>query len=172
MKQGLVFAMAALLLTGCATKLSHTALVPQRAPLKPEHVFYVAVPEPGRDEERVYEASSIQTAQAFTQAISAHAKTKMGRQPETLEKAINSASAEACDFLILPTIRMWEDNPTEWNGEPDDLKIEVETVDLKTKETVSRVLLSSKSKWATFGDKPEEMLPEIAAPFAKTLFGQ
>ena len=66
MKQALPLLTGALLLTGCATKHSHMTLVPQAAPLNAEDVVYVAVPEPGRDEQRVYEASSIQTAQAFT----------------------------------------------------------------------------------------------------------
>lgn len=171
MKQALgIF--ATLLLTGCEATHSQMDLVSKPAPLNIQSTVYVAVPEPGRDEERVYEASGFQTAQAFTKAIGELGKVKMGRAVENLDAAIASARADNCNYVLIPRIQIWEDNPTEWNGEPDDLQIDAELVTVDTKETISRVLLTGKSPWASVkADKPEAMLAGMAAPYARKLFG-
>ncbi|MDB6058052.1 MAG: hypothetical protein JWO95_1896, partial [Verrucomicrobiales bacterium] len=160
------------LVCGCKTKQTITRLKMPAAPLAIGKPMYVSVPEAkGKDEERTYEPSDFQTATAVTGAFRNHGPVTMGREPETKDKALASAAAANCVLLIKPTIRMWEDNPTEWSGEPDDLEIELEIFDVASKDSLARANLKGKSKWATFGDHPEDMLPGFFEPFAAELFG-
>jgi hypothetical protein len=134
--------------------------------------MYVSIPEAkGRDEERTYEASDFQTGAACAAAFKKYGAVTLGHEPEPLDKAFASAEAARCSYMVKPSIRMWEDNPTEWNGEPDDLEIELEVFEVGSKESLSRVSLKGKSKVATFGDKPEDMLPGFFDEYAAELFG-
>ena len=158
-------------LSGCKTKQSIDRLGPKKATLIPASRIYVAIPEkPGRDEERVYEASHFRTAEACAKAFRQYGKVKLGRHPETWQEALTSARNEGCNYLVKPEIRVWEDNPTEWTGERDELEVDVEIIKTATGETVSRDLLKGRSRWMTLGDKPERMLEGFFEPLAAELF--
>lgn len=158
--------------SGCSTKQTITRITRPASPLSPGKPMYVSIPEAkGRDEERTYDPSDFQTATACAGAFRKYGPVTMGRQPERLETAMASAKASQCFYLVKPTIRMWEDNPTEWNGEPDDLEIEIEIFAVANSESLARANLKGKSKWATFGDHPEDMLPGFIEPYAAELFG-
>jgi hypothetical protein len=159
-------------LCGCSTKQTITHIKTPLTPLSIGKTIYVSVPETkGRDEDRTYEASDFQTATACAGAFRKYGAITMGKQPETETIAIASAQAAGAFYLVKPTIRMWEDNPTEWSGEPDDLEIEIEVFEVSKKESLARANLKGKSKWATFGDHPEDMLPGYIEPYAAELFG-
>ena len=160
------------LLCGCHTKETITRLKMPAAPLPVGKPMYVSIPEAkGRDEERTYEPSDFQTGTAVAAAFGKYGTVTLGRAPEVQEQALASAEAAKCFYLVKPTIRMWEDNPTEWSGEPDDLEIELEVFQVASKESLSRVNLKGKSKWATFGDHPEDMLPGFFDEYTAELFG-
>ena len=168
---GFVF-VAMLSLCGCSTKQTITRIKVPSMPLVVGKPIYVSIPESkGRDEERTYEPSDIQTATACAGAFRKYGTITMGRQPESQDSAIASAVTAGAFYLVKPTIRMWEDNPTEWSGEPDDLEIEIEVFEVSSKESLARANLKGKSKWATFGDHPEDMLPGYIDPYAAELFG-
>ncbi|MGV3774682.1 MAG: DUF4823 domain-containing protein [Verrucomicrobiales bacterium] len=141
--------------------------------LKRGSLIYVAVPEQlGRDGERAYRGSDFQTAAACAEAFNNYSEVVLGRTPENLEAAMQSAQAANCAYLVKPEIRIWEDNPTEWTGERDDLEIDVETFEVSTRKTVARAILKGKSRIMTFGDKPEGMLNGFFEPHAAKLFGE
>lgn len=172
LKQALLGLLFVTMLCGCKTKQAITKLKMPATPLAVGKPMYVSVPEAkGKDEERTYEPSDFQTATAVAGAFKKYGAVTMGREPETQAKALSSAAASSCVLLVKPTIRMWEDNPTEWSGEPDDLEIELEIFDVASKESLARANLKGKSKWATFGDHPEDMFPGFFEPFAAELFG-
>jgi hypothetical protein len=159
-------------LVGCQTQRTAITLNPIQAVLRNGSSLYVAVPErEGRDDERAYTGSNYQTAEACATAFRPHAQVVLGREPENLEKALASARNGKCDYLVKPEIRIWEDNSTEWNGERDQLEVDMETFETATGKSISRVLLKGKSRLMTFGDKPERMLIGFFDPYAAELFG-
>lgn len=159
-------------LVGCQTQQSSIQLNSITTVLKNGSSLYVAVPErPGRDSERAYEGSNYQTAEACATSFRQHAQVRLGREPENLEKALASARNGKCDYLVKPEIRIWEDNPTEWNAERDQLEVDVETFETATGKAISRVVLKGKSRLMTFGDKPERMLTGFFDSHAAELFG-
>ena len=172
-KQGFLGLVLVTAMCGCKTKQAVTKFKMPAAPLAIGKPIYVSVPETkGKDEERTYQGSDTQTATAVAGAFKNYGTVTFGREPEAQEKALGSAAAAQCVYLVKPTIRIWEDNPTEWNGEPDELEVELEVFDVAGKESLARASLKGKSKLATvLGDKPEDMLPGFFEPFAAELFG-
>lgn len=133
---------------------------------------YIAVPEkPGHDDERAYPGSEFQTAEACARAFKEYSEVVMGRESQDMQKALDSARAEKCQYMAKPEIRAWEDNPTEWNGERDVMEIDLETFDVETGRPLSRVYLKGRSRWMTFGDKPERMLNGFFDTHVAGLFG-
>ncbi|MDB6037387.1 MAG: hypothetical protein JWM99_1228 [Verrucomicrobiales bacterium] len=165
-------ALALALLCACQTQQTITQSDTSQTVLKQGSLVYVAVPEkPGRDDERSYEGSDYQTAEACAKAFKQYAEVTLGRESQNLENALASARARKCDYMVKPEIRIWEDNPTEWNGERDRLEVDVETFETATGKTISRVVLKGKSRLMTFGDRPERMLIGFFEPHAAKLFG-
>jgi len=79
----------AAMLCGCANIQTTTRFSAPGAALKSGSAVYVSVPEhPGRDEERSYPRSSVQTAEACATAFKPYAQVTLGREPENLQQAL------------------------------------------------------------------------------------
>jgi hypothetical protein len=171
MRKAVIALLLVIIACSCKTQQAINNLGPTTT-LAKDSSLYIAVPKhPGRDSERSYEGSNFQTAEACMNAFRPYEKVRLGREPQNLEEALTSARSFAADYLVKPEIRVWEDNPTEWNGEPDVLDVDIEVFDVKSGKSVSRSLLKGKSRWMSLGDKPERMLIGYFEPYAAQLFG-
>jgi hypothetical protein len=167
-----VFLLITGILSGCQTKQTVTKFEKSEIHLNRPSTVYVAIPEhPGRDSERTYPGSDFQTAEACAQAFGKFAQVKLGRRAENVKQSLSAARDEKCDYVIKPEIRVWEDNPTEWTGERDELEIDLEIIDAASGNTISRSALKGKSRWLSGGDKPERMLIGFFEPYVAELFG-
>lgn len=73
-------------------------------------------------------------------------------------------------YYVVPEILHWEDRNTEWSGIPDRVEIKLVVYDTLRSELAS-VVVSGKSKWATFGgDHPEDLLPEPLRQYVESLY--
>jgi hypothetical protein len=141
--------------------------------LPPAPSFFVAIPSDGQYGARTYAGSGRTVTQAIVLAISPHTR-EVGTAAEFASLAENLAAARSSgrDFLVQPTIVNWEDRATEWSGKPDRVSIRLELYDVSSGKNIDTVMISGKSKWATFGgDHPEELLQEPLESYAKRILG-
>ena len=128
---------------------------------------YVAVPADGVDDHGTYQGSGIKVAGAIQNAFAQKLQTVFGGAGhESLDTALVSARNRGAGYLFYPTILQWENNPTEWTYERDHLQIKIELLDVSSGGTIHSTIFSGKSKLMTFGDVPEDMLPEPLAKYA------
>lgn len=141
-------------------------------PRLPGRSVYVAVPENGRFDKTVYEASGNQTADAIVAAIRPRVERVVrASSPEPAEDAVKKAKADGLAYVVYPTILHWEDRSTEWSSKPDRIEIRLEVVDVSSGAVVTSDSFTGKSKWATFGgDHPQDLLVAPLNDFMATLF--
>ncbi len=126
----LILATYVLWMAGCATS-SKVQPMGGVAPamLPPEEAVCVAVPADGSFESRVYTGSGRIVATRIEQALQASGtRSTMLGSAET-DPAM-SCRSRGGRFLVLPTIRHWEDRASGWSGLPDRIEIEVILEDL------------------------------------------
>ena len=135
-------------------------------------VAYVALPEPGRLETRVYADSGRQTQAAIAAAIGPRvAKAELGTSPEDQDTAVISARNRGATRAIVAKIERWEDRATEWSGKPDRIVIDIRIVDVGTGQVLDAAEVSGTSRWATFGgDHPQDLLPRAIGDYVNALF--
>lgn len=159
-------------LTGCADthnikRLDASAVVLDRA-----GSAYVSVPVDGRYGQTIYPNSGRMTAFEVTRAFSPHlVKTTQGKGFQTRDKALETARAGGYRYLIQPEILHWEDRATEWSGLPDQIKVEIDVIDVASGEVLDSAVIEGKSKWATLGgDQPQDLLESPLTDYARSLF--
>ena len=130
---------------------------------------YVAVPADGVDDHGAYQGSGLKVAVAIQAAFAQKIQTVLtGGEHQSLDASLATARSKAIGYLFYPTIVQWEDNPTEWTGEPDRIQIKIELLDVSSGNAIYSTMFTGKSKWMTFGNVPEEMLPELLAKYANS----
>ena len=109
---------------------------------------------------------------AIVVALSQHVRdVQAAVEVASLAENLAAARTGSRNLLVQPTIVHWEDRATEWSGKPDRMKVRLELYDVSSGENLDTVMISGKSKWATFGgDHPQELLPEPLRTYANTLF--
>jgi hypothetical protein len=133
---------------------------------------YVAVPENGRLQDKLYEKSGGQTADAIVVAIRQHEQNVVrGTAPESVADALAHARAGNLACVVYPTILHWEDRATEWSTMPDRIEIQLDILDAATGATLDSDTLTGTSKfWTWGGDHPQDLLAEPLTGYMTTLF--
>lgn len=169
-----LFALTLVLTTACADSSSFVRSDPAvQVRLEAEQRVYVALPDDGKFEDRVYASSGKATAEAIFDAfLRGTQRVRIGGQVEDREGALASAEEGGDDFIAFTTILHWEDRATEWSGRPDRMSIRIEILDAKTGERVDSAVLEGKSGLATFGgDHPQDLLDSPVNAFVSSLYG-
>jgi hypothetical protein len=161
----------AVLSTGCSSayKYGYPDMGDER--LDPSKGVLISTPKDGYYAGEVCVNSSGRTARTIEVAFSEfadHVDTVSNCQGIDCLSFVDSARY---GYYINPKILHWEERATEWSGKSDQIKIQIIIYNTITKEEVARGWFSGKSKWATLGgDHPQDLLPEPASHFVRSLY--
>jgi hypothetical protein len=162
MRQFVTVLLTALAVASCSSKYRVDSLEKPITELAKQAGFYVTLPADGRYEDRIFEQSGANVAQAAATALLRHSQNvEMGTVPgEDLASALAHARQEGLNYVFQPTILHWEDRATEWSGITDKITLKFSVVDTSTEQTVSSTETRASSKWGTLGgDHPQDLVP-------------
>jgi hypothetical protein len=176
-KGGMMLRISLLLITllgGCAETNLERQSTASSFTTSPTESAYVSVPRDGVYGEDTYQGSGQTTAQAIVLAFNPYLeRVEAGSTTEDFAAAIRSADSGRFTYLIYPQILHWEDRATEWSGKPDRISIKLSVYNVATGNLADSVLITGHSAWATLGgDKPQDLLADPLAKYAKSLRGQ
>ena len=124
-----------------------------------EAAVIIATPSDGRCESKVYQGSGVMTAAVVRSAFSHYSNDiKVEEQCRSID-CLRQQSFSG--YYVVPEILHWEDRATEWSGIPDKIQVKLSIYGSEGLMPLASVVLSGKSKWATFGgDHPQDLLEQ------------
>lgn len=172
MRKILAFA-AATLLAACASTYKQEVVSAPVAKLERGKTVLVATPRNGAYEKKEYPLSGRQTA-AAVQAAFSRFTDKVAVSPDCSDLTClqrSAAAGQSYDYFVVPAILHWEDRATEWSGIPDRVEVKLIVSDARSSNELASIVISGKSKWATFGgDHPQDLLPEPLNLYVQSLY--
>lgn len=166
--------LAPLFLTGgCKSTYSEKNVTTAPPPLiNSENRIYVANPFDASFKGTVAQGSGKQTGQALYTAFNRYAKgVYMGKFPESLAQALESARKYNADYLVYPNLIRWEDRATEWSGRRDRLGVKIDLLDSNSGQLVFSREITATGKWMTDGgDTPADLLAQPCEEYVNALF--
>ena len=173
-KQFLVaLALCLLSLTGCKSTYSEKNVTSEAPPvLRNSSRVYIAIPFDVSFKKTVAQGSGKQTAQAIHAAFSGYTRSAyLGKFPESIAEALDSARARNAEYLLYPNLLKWEDRATEWSGRRDQLKIKLDLIDLADSKVVFSREITATGRWMTDGgDSPNDLLDKPVEEYVNALF--
>lgn len=165
-----VLTIASLGLVGCAaTYQQNVVLAPKGSSLERGRPVLIATPKSGFYGDKQYPASGRQTALAVQGAFAKYSRAVVSPTCIDVACLLNEGKRQV-GYYVVPEILHWEDRNTEWSGIPDRVEVKLTVHDEVGKELAS-VVVTGKSKWATFGgDHPQDLLPEPIAQYVAGLY--
>lgn len=162
---------AALLLGACASTYQNEVITPANAKLQRGQAVLIATPKNGAYDRKEYSASGQQTASVVRSAF-ARFSDRVVVSPRCADlTCLQQESSGRYAYLIVPEILHWEDRNTEWSGIPDRVEVKLVIVDSRSNAELASIVISGKSKWATFGgDHPQDLLPEPIKRYVEGLY--
>lgn len=160
-----------LLLTGCASTYKHDVVSQPIVKLERGKAILIATPQNGAYENKVYQSSGRQTA-AVVQSAFARFTNNVTISSRCSDLAcLRTESDLNFSYFVVPEILHWEDRNTEWSGIPDRIEVKLIVVGALNNNEIASVVISGKSKWATFGgDHPQDLLPEPIKQYVEGLY--
>jgi len=161
----------ALGLGGCASTYQSQVVTAPGAKLDRTQPVLIATPKMGSFEHKDYPESGRQTAEALHVAFARFSNRVVVSAPCADLACLQAEPAGRSGYLVVPEILHWEDRNTEWSGLPDRIEIKVLVTDARSGREVAAIVLTGKSKWATFGgDHPQDLLPEPVKQYVDSLY--
>jgi hypothetical protein len=159
------------LLSACASTYKQDVVSAPTAKLDRGKPVLIATPRNGRYEGKEYPSSGIQTASAV-QAAFARFSDKADVSADCSDQACLQAGADqSYAYFVIPEILHWEDRNTEWSGKSDLVDVRLTVLNAQSRGVVASIVISGKSKWATFGgDHPQDLLPEPITKYVESLY--
>lgn len=144
-------------LFGCASSYKQEVVTSPSAKLERGKAVLVATPKNGAYDRKEYQASGQQTATAVRSAFARFSDTVVISSRCTDLPCLQTEGANGYTYLVVPEILHWEDRNTEWSGIPDRVEVKLVIFDSRSNTQVASIVISGKSKWATFGgDHPQD----------------
>jgi hypothetical protein len=162
-----------LLIVGCQSTYQETKIGNNPTPvLRNDTRVYVASPPDAIYKKKVVDNSGKQVAGALLDAFSKHTKgAYMGKNPESVNEALETARKISARYLIYPHILKWEDHTTEYTGIRDKMGLRIDVVDTESGSVVYAREITAKSRWMSDGeDAPQDLLGDPTDHFAAMLF--
>ena len=168
MKKIFALLLIPIVMTGCTSTYNMEVLKSPDSKLLRTHSVAIQTPSNGSFGEQSYAGSGKMTADAFRSGFLRYSSdVKTVPTGKTKSNFSNSSNT----YYVEPEILHWEERATEWSGRRDKIEIKVNVYDTRSMNTVSSVIFTGKSKWATFGgDHPQELLPTPIENYLKTLY--
>jgi hypothetical protein len=168
-----IMAFGALLMSGCQATYSEKNLTNEPPPiLKSTSRIYVAIPFDASFKDAVAQDSGKLTAQALQAALLRYTRSVyIGKFPESVSEALETARRAQLNYLIYPTLLRWEDRATEYSGVRDRLALKIDLIDLENSTIVFSREIQATGKWMTDGgDSPRDLLTGPAEQYVNALF--
>jgi hypothetical protein len=160
----------AVLLGGCAATYKHDSVVQPTGKLERGKPVLIATPKNGFYGKSEYQSSGRQTAQVVQSAFARFANNAVVQPRCSDVQCLVAEPTQGYSYYVVPEILHWEDRNTEWSGIPDRVEVKLVVYDSAKKEVAS-VVISGKSKWATFGgDHPQDLLPAPMSQYVESLY--
>ncbi len=161
-----------LLLVGCSDTHKLVRYEGSGSAISQDAAVYIALPRDGQYGSIVYTGSGKTVALEVDKAFQGYVReTTIATKRETLKNALESAKAQASDYLIYPEIVHWEDRNTGWSGRPDVATIKLSIVDVLSGMVLDSAELGGTSKVMSWSlEHPEDLIPKPLAEYAASLF--
>jgi hypothetical protein len=133
---------------------------------------FIALPNNGSYNGRVYENSGRQTQSHLQYALANYAKNIIiGTNYEQEASAKATAKAQGAQYLFYPVITHWEDCATAWSGIPDRVAVWIKIYDVTSGQLLYNVELYSKSRAVTMvTTDPSNLLPDLFKDLMKKIY--
>jgi hypothetical protein len=168
-----LLALSVLVVSGCKSTYSEKDLTTEPPPLlRSNSRVYVAIPFDATFKKNVAQGSGKQTAQALFAAFNRYTKSVyLGKFPESVSEALDSARRMNAEYLVYPNLTKWEDRATEWSGRRDRMEVKIDLIDLNDSKVMFSREISATGKWMTDGgDTPNDLLEQPAEEYVNALF--
>lgn len=158
-------------LSGCASTYKQEVVTSPSAKLERSKAVLIATPKNGAYDQKAYQASGQQTAAAVRAAFARFSDRVIVSSRCADLPCLQAEGANGYTYFVVPEILHWEDRNTEWSGIPDRVEVKLVISDSRSNAEVASIVISGKSKWATFGgDHPQDLLPEPIKQYVESLY--
>ena len=90
---------------------------------------------------------------------------------ENFHDAMQQARKNGADYLFYPSIILWQDRATEWEGKPDRVEIKITVVDLSNYQVVSSATIKDESSLTVTGrSHPQDLLHKPVGSYIESIF--
>ncbi len=90
---------------------------------------------------------------------------------ENFHDAMQQARISGADYLFYPSIILWQDRATEWEGKPDIVEIKITVVDVSSYKVVSAATIKDESSLTVTGTShPQDLLPKPVGSYIESIF--
>lgn len=169
-----------LVLSGCSSKFkvidSNTdSELSADALLKSRIVVNNAIPGTAVSTNKLYDLSGIYLSNCLKDMIlNYNSNVKLDSQAEELPNLLKRLKKNNnVDYLVYGKIINWEDHPTEWNGIPDRISIELKLIRISDEKVLASESFIASSKWFTFGGAhPQDLLAKPLTDILYKWFGE
>ena len=169
--RNIFLASAAIFLSGCASTYKQDVVSAPSAKLERGKSVVVGTPKNGSYETKQYATSGKQTAAAVRAAFARFSNQVVVAPGCSDLPCLQAEGVTSYDYYVVPEILHWEDRNTEWSGLPDRVEIKLIISGAHSKKEIASIVITGKSKWATFGgDHPEDLLPEPFRKYVESLY--
>lgn len=158
-------------ISGCTSTYHQRTVSDTTTQLQNNKNVLISTPDNGYYGSTQYQGSGQMTANAVRTAFLRHTDQAKVTTKCHGYSCMDMFLPDEYQYYVQPDILHWEDRATEWSGKKDVIEIKLTIYQTSTKEILSSVVLSGKSKWATFGgDHPQDLLAEPINNFVDTLY--
>ncbi len=165
----ILFAVTSLVF-GCTASYKQNLLAEPDKKLISGKSVIIATPANGFYENIEYPNSGKMTADVVRASFAQHTSTILV-STDCKDIACLQNLNKDYGYLVVPEIIHWEERATEWSGKSDRIEVKITVYENQSWRELSSVVVTGKSKWATFGgDHPQELLPEPLNDYIDSLY--
>lgn len=168
----LLIVFAALMLSGCAGVQYDRLSKEQKPTLDPAGSAYILVPDNAMYFTKECLGSGKATGGVIYSNFSKHLKhVEMAPEGEKLEDGLKKAKDSGFTYLVDSKILRWEDHVTEWNGQMDQIELQMDIHDIQLSRLIDSVKFIGHGTWSTWGGyHPQHILKKTMPEYVDSLF--
>ena len=107
----------------------------------------------------------------FVGAFQSIGITAVASRETSLESALEFAKSINCHYVLTLKIVEWENNATEWTGNPDAASINADLYLVKTGKLVANYYGRKRGTYSSMGPaKPDRFVPQISGDIIEDMF--
>lgn len=168
---GLLFLLAAFLMSGCTASYQSEFLRPQ-ASMQPQKRILIVTPPFGTFEDIDYPASGTEVATALAKEMEKYSQQISIIPTPVKITDLRDEDLQYNDYVFIPEILHWEDRATGWSFRPDRIEIRFDIYNSQ-RELVNSYLITGRSAYVVWVSRqPNSLLKEPIRDMLKTFFSK